>query len=174
METKAATKFSERLELIKFKLKLTNSQLAKAAGVSGQGIADIINGVVENPRVALFIGISQTYQINYEWLLEGTGPMLKSELINSDGANSDTDYGQKLRIRDAYIAELVDELRGKPEGVSEEEAEFVMGGLVDDKLGQGGKMISLAGWNRNRSDRSAITNPGTPAKPDVVFGGNDE
>lgn len=135
MQDKTTTVWGDRLEQLKIRLKLNNSKLAKAAGVTGQAIADIINGKAENPRVNVLIGICQTYQVNYEWLLEGTGPMLRSESNTLESTMSDNQvFGQKLMVRDAYIAELLSELSGKPEVAFDQHnaefAQYVMDTLI--------------------------------------------
>ncbi len=75
---------SKRLEVVKNHFHLSNRKLAQIAGISGQGIADILNGVSKNPRNSIFVHISDKLDINLSWLLTGDGEMLKQVMVQED------------------------------------------------------------------------------------------
>lgn len=75
---------NKRLELVKNHFHLSNRRLAQVAGISGQGIADILNGVSKNPRNSIFVQISDKLDINLNWLLTGEGDMLKQVVVQEE------------------------------------------------------------------------------------------
>jgi transcriptional regulator with XRE-family HTH domain len=79
-----ANTLSKRLELVKNHFHLSNRRLAQVAGISGQGIADILNGVSKNPRNSIFVQISDQLDISLSWLLTGEGEMLKQVIVQED------------------------------------------------------------------------------------------
>ncbi len=74
----------KRLEVVKNHFRLSNRRLAHLAGISGQGIADILNGVSKNPRNSIFVQLSDQLDIDLNWFLTGEGEMFKQIIVQED------------------------------------------------------------------------------------------
>lgn len=78
MEHTIKTELGARLDTIKQRFKLNTSDLAKISGVTPQAIADILNGITDNPKISTLRNISTKLEINIDWLVNGNGEMTKT------------------------------------------------------------------------------------------------
>lgn len=69
--------FSKRLKFLrKGHLDLTLKEFAAPLKLSFGYISDLERGAAKNPSEPLLKAIAATYEINYDWLVHGDGPML--------------------------------------------------------------------------------------------------
>lgn len=108
MITKEMTEYAARLDEIKARFRLKNTDLAKIAGVSDNSISKIMSGQTEAPDVRILASIARKFNISGNWLLLGEGSMLREEPEDS--------LRKGLQLRDEMIAQLQRELWGKSEG----------------------------------------------------------
>jgi hypothetical protein len=76
---------SERIKILLDKYANGNkSELGRAGGVSGQAIADLIEGKKGGPSFPVLQKLLRSYpDVNPEWLIHGDGEMLKSPPVSS-------------------------------------------------------------------------------------------
>ena len=97
----------ERLEAVKKHFHLSNRKLGQIAGISGQGIADIIKGVSKNPRNGIFVKVSDQLDVNLNWLLTGNGGMLRRSQAAEAPAENDGYVRLPLRTLGVNTASLL-------------------------------------------------------------------
>lgn len=112
MQQRELGEYAQRLDAIKSRFKLKNTELARIAGVSDNSISKIMSGLTESPDVKTLANIAKKFNISGDWLLLGEGPMVKEE--------SEENSKKGLQVRDELIAQLQKELWGKLEGASDE------------------------------------------------------
>lgn len=65
----------ERLKELVLKLDVKQYQFAKSIGVSSATVSDWLNTTNVNPSIESLVRISESHNINLQWLLTGTGSM---------------------------------------------------------------------------------------------------
>jgi transcriptional regulator with XRE-family HTH domain len=100
MEINPLILIGERLISIRKYNNLSISALAKIAGVSSQAISDIENNVTMNPKTSLVKNICEKLDVSYDWLINGTGSMVRNVKQN------DNENSSLLAEKDKRIEEL--------------------------------------------------------------------
>ncbi len=93
----------QRLIVMRKKLKLSQTELAKALNCSQPNISDYEKGKIALPISALSI-ISRTYNINMEWLVNGEGEMFKQNNTVNGPVNSNTNNTSNPDIQQELIS----------------------------------------------------------------------
>ncbi|UHG93359.1 helix-turn-helix domain-containing protein [Spirosoma oryzicola] len=101
--------YATRLEAIKSRFKVRNTDLARIAGVSDNSISKIMSGLTTSPDVKTLARIARKFNLSGDWLFLGEGPMIREEV-------PDNSLKRGLQLRDELIAQLQKELWGKFEG----------------------------------------------------------
>lgn len=121
MDINPVDQIGARVDLLKSVLKLKNTDLARASGITSQSVADVIEGKVPYPKVNVIVAWVRQYNLRYEWLCEGQGSMFIETSEKSERAHIMSMLTSEMRHKDDFIALLLTEV-GKGEGVLEEAA----------------------------------------------------
>jgi len=125
MVTKTSDDLSGRFEELKYRFKLTNSELAAMAGVTPQAISDICTGTTLNPRISLITNIANKLDVSVDWLVSGRGEMkVETRVTGHSNDSSLVDFlVAQITEKDKVINRLLDRL-GKRKGVSNQASLF--------------------------------------------------
>lgn len=98
MSESSESSIGERLRVFRESMKLTQAQMAKAAGGSTPGYKSNEQGTAL-PNSKLLVGL-RGLGLNVDWLLSGEGPMLRADLLAPGEAAEDDlkAYGECLEI----------------------------------------------------------------------------
>ncbi len=100
---------AERVKFLRQHLKLTQEALGQCAGgISKQAVSQWERGITE-PQWEALNALQRTRQVNPQWLLKGTAPMLLSEEAG-DPRPQPLTASRSHRIEQRPFAELLDEL----------------------------------------------------------------
>lgn len=113
MTEKTQTTVGERIKILADSLNITQKKLAQQIGMSQNSITNIIKGKNE-PGKSFIWGITQHYpQINIDWVLHGTGEMIKENHSQSQSINVDVildDYRREIANKESLIEKLWKEI----------------------------------------------------------------
>lgn len=67
---------AKRFEYLQFKFGLNDRALGEIAGVAGQTIANIVNGITLDPKIGLINNIALNLKVNPTWIMLGQGEIM--------------------------------------------------------------------------------------------------
>jgi transcriptional regulator with XRE-family HTH domain len=99
----------ERIRSERTRLKLTQLQVARAAGKTKAAISALERGASKNPRPETLVGAAECLGVTIAWLIQGTEPKWVSSvpLPRARVAETAPSYGQREQIK--QLVDTVDE-----------------------------------------------------------------
>lgn len=70
---------AKRVSYITQTKELSDSALARIAGVTGPAITSIREGETLNPKLSVVQNICRNFRLNYDWFIDGEGPIYRDE-----------------------------------------------------------------------------------------------
>lgn len=99
--------FGKQLKLLMHELGIKQRKLAELAGMNESNISRLAGGT-STPTLKFLILLVENYGVSLNWLILGEGPMLLSEIDNTDYAQRDEFFIRRLKNIEEMLDQFVE------------------------------------------------------------------
>jgi transcriptional regulator with XRE-family HTH domain len=107
MEKEKKMTFGDKVKQRKEEMRLSNNELGRRVDLSGQAIADIINGKTVQPKIETVVKLSKALEVPLGWLAEGIEAFfnrnLDEEILKYSLNEGSIEYGVEIEQKQSEL-----------------------------------------------------------------------